>query len=152
MRAGSMAAAGIGETALPTPEVAIFQAQYRGRLEDSQIRRDSIQHVRREGGRKQGLLERNGTRPQRSIMSFDIKSDCAGIAPNRGIVRTPQRRHCFRERTAPGRALGLGNWEAPDLEVAIGEIPGEEDGVGPRFAWGQCSLEQNRASIPPASI
>src|SRR5437016_14407529 len=68
VRAGTMAAASIGETPCPTPKSAIFQTQYGGRLEDGQIGGDGIQHVRRQSGGKQGFLKCNRACSQRGVI------------------------------------------------------------------------------------
>jgi len=81
------------------------------------------------------LLERHRACSQGSVLFFDIEGHfVAGITPIRGIVRAPQRRRPFRKRTAPGSAFDF-RLNAPNFQVTIGEMPGDKNRVGPRFAW-----------------
>ena len=47
--AGAMAAAAIWGTAFPSPQISVFLAQNRGRLQNAQVCRYRIQHIRRQG-------------------------------------------------------------------------------------------------------
>ena len=155
MRAGTMATTGIGKTAFPTPQVAIFQTQHGGRLEDGQICGDRIQHIGRQGRGKQCLLKRDRARSQGSVVLFDVKSYFAGIIPNGGVVGTPGRRSRPRTRTAAGRALSFGDVSGnspANLQVAIGKVPCDQDSVSSGRARRQCSLEKNGSTIPPAGV
>src|SRR3974390_1867353 len=73
MRAGTMTAAGIGETTFPTPDIAIFQAQHGGRFENRQIGGNGIENVRRQSGVKQRFLEGERARAKGRVVFVDIK-------------------------------------------------------------------------------
>ena len=91
MGAGAVAAAGGHKAAFPGPDVAVFLAQHGRRLEDRQIAADGIQHCRRQSGRIKRFFERERPGAKLRVMGLNITGDFAGIRPNAGIERTPQR-------------------------------------------------------------
>ena len=54
--AGTVAAAGVRETAFPSPYVAVFLAQNGGRFQDGEIGGDRIEHVGRQSGGRESFL------------------------------------------------------------------------------------------------
>src|SRR5215472_4224072 len=135
MGARAMAATSIREAAFPTPELAIFEAQNRGGFDDTQIRGDGVEHIRRESRREQCLFEGHRAAAQRVVVLFDVECNLACVVPTRDIERTPERRRVGREKAATRCALRIALLgSATDLQVAVGEMPSNSNAMGSRLA------------------
>ena len=121
----------VGEATLPRPQVAVLLAKHRGRLEDREVRRHGVEHVRGQCGREQGVVEGLGTGAKGGVVLPHVKGNGPGVLPL-GCVEGPP----------SGRRVGLTASVAADLTVidsacrvvAVGEVPGDHDGVGDLLA------------------
>src|SRR5579859_7092948 len=149
VRAGTMTTTSVGETSFPTPEVAVLHAQHRRRFEDGQVRRDGIQHIWGQSGREHRVFEGKRAGAKGGVMFIDVECDLSGVVPQRGIIGTPTGRRSLRKGTTTRGPLGLGEPGASNLQITVWKVPRDDDWVGPRFTWSECSRKQNRSAIPP---
>src|SRR5579862_2132507 len=153
MRARAVTAAVVREAALPRPDVSVFLAKHGGRLENTDVCGNRIEHVSRKRGGEQSFLECDRSRPQRGIVGVHICGDAASILPEAGIVGPPEGWPAIRHIAA---AFGAGHFRFGAFqsfaEIAIGKVPGDENRIGARFIWGKAAFEENRSAVSSSAI
>lgn len=142
--AGAGTRAALDAAALPGPDVPVFLAQNRRGFEDSEVRRDRVEHGFRHRGGKQGVLKGDGFFPQILVMPGNVTGNPTRVTPLAGIVRSPQRG--IFPRNVTGRNLIR---PTIGLHGRIGEMPGDHDRDRRLLSRCQFSLDQERAAVAP---
>ena len=87
VRTGAVAAAAVGKTAFPSPQIPVLLAQNGRRFKNPEIRRDSVQHIGRRCRGENRVFELDSPRAQRGIVLLHVGGHIARVFPLRRVVR-----------------------------------------------------------------